>query len=39
MYELWQGAKDDKTNELYLNVGIGLTGRVGLVPLGWLETK
>ena len=32
MYGLWQGAKDDKTNELYVNVRIGLTGRGGLVP-------
>ena len=39
MYGLWQGAKDEKTNELYVNVGIGFTGRGGLVPWGRLETK
>ena len=39
MYGLWQGAKDDKTNELYVNVGVGFTVRGGLVPWGWLETK
>ena len=39
MYGLWQGAKDDKTNALYVNVGIGFMGRGGLVPQGWLETK
>ena len=32
MYALSQGAKDDKTNGLYVNVGIGFTGRGGLVP-------
>ena len=32
MYGLWQGAKDDKTNELYVNVGVEFTGRGGLVP-------
>ena len=39
MYGLWQGAKDDKTNELYVNVGIWFTGRGGLVPLGWFKKK
>ena len=32
-------AKDDKTNELYVNVGDGFTGRGGLVPWGCSETK
>ena len=32
-------AKDDKTNELYVNVGDGFTGRGGLVPWGCLKTK
>ena len=32
-------AKDDKTNELYVNLGDGFTGRGGLVPWGCSETK
>ena len=32
-------ARDDKTNELYVNAGVGITGRGELVPWGWLETK
>ena len=28
-----------KIDELYVNVGDGFTGKVGLVPWGWLETK
>ena len=32
MYGLWQSAKDDKTNELYVNVGIGFAVRGWLVP-------
>ena len=39
MYGLWQMLKMTKPNEWYVNVGEGFTGRGGLVPLGWLETK
>ena len=39
MYGLWQRAKDAKTNELYVNVGVGFTARGGSVPWSWLETK
>ena len=39
MYGLRPSAKDDKTNELYVNVGAGSTVRGGLVPWGWLEAK
>ena len=39
MYGLWQVAKDHKTNELYVSVGMGIPDRGGLVPWGWLETK
>ena len=39
MYGLRPSAKDDKTNELYANVGVVSTGRGGLVPWGWLEMK
>ena len=39
MYGLWQSAKDDELNELYVNIGYGFTGRAGLVPWGWLEMK
>ena len=31
--------KMTKTNELYVNVGVGFTGSSGLVSLGWLERK
>ena len=31
--------KMTNTNELYAKVGVGFTGRGGLVPWGWLETK
>ena len=39
MYGLWQVANDDKTNELYVNVGPGFAGRGGVVCWGWLKTK
>ena len=39
MYGLWQVLKMTKTNELYVNVRVGFTGRGGLVSSGWLETK
>ena len=39
MYGMWQGGKNDTTNELYVNVGIGFADRGGLVPWGWLEMK
>ena len=39
MYGLWQVLKMTKTNTLYVNVEVGLTGRGGFVPWGWLETK
>ena len=39
MYGLWHVLKMTKTNELYVNVGVGFTGRGGLVPWGWWETK
>ena len=39
MYWLWLVLRMTKTNELYVNVGVGLTGRGGLVPWGWLEPK
>ena len=31
--------KMTKTDGLYVNVGVGLMGRGGLVPWGWLERK
>ena len=31
--------KMTQTNEFYVNVGVGFTGRGRLIPLGWLETE
>ena len=39
MYGLWQVLNMTKTNELYVNVGDGFTGRGGLVPWGCSEKK
>ena len=39
MYGLWQVLKMTNTNELYLNVRVGFTGRGGLVPWAWLKAK
>ena len=39
MYWLWQVLKMTKADELYVNAGVGFTGRGGSNPWGWLETK